>query len=127
MKVGAMKTTEQIFETIMQSDLFRLDGGEIDLPARLSDLADAIQKEDETDWSLGECEDCTLADLVIGAYWALSGWIADSCFGGSEANEPYFKLGLIFSPGMASGPEPESGEEYAFERVNDWFAREGAE
>ena len=67
-------TTKNAFNLIMQSELFRLNGLKIDLPAALIDLAHAITAEEETDWSLGEFLECSLDSLIVGAYWSLTEW-----------------------------------------------------
>ena len=112
-------STNEIYDGIMSSSLFRLDGDEIDVARRLCELCDSIESEDETDWYMGEFLDCSLSDLVVGSYWGCQGWIADGCFGGSIANEPYYRLGRLFSPGMESGPDETS--QYAYDVVNAWF------
>jgi hypothetical protein len=76
-------TTENAFNLIMQSELFRLNGPKIDLPAALIDLAHAIKAEAETDWSLGEFLECSLDSLIVGAYWSLTEW-----HGGQSSPEP---------------------------------------
>ena len=110
--------TEKAFNQIMESSLFRLDGREIDLCNSLIDLCNAIEDEEETDWNLGECLECDLASLLIGAYWALTEW-----HGGQWSNEyaALSSIGSIYSPNYANGPEPESSEESAYEMICDHF------
>jgi hypothetical protein len=109
------------FDAIMGSRLFRIDGPDIDLCAALVELAAAIDEEPESEggWIyLGEGDECTASDLVIGAYWALTEWYAGQ-------NSPEYAamcaLGRIFSPGMSSGPEEGSGEMVAYEQVDAYF------
>lgn len=110
--------TETIFNEIMNSSLFRLIEGEIDLCEKIIELCDAIKAEEETDWSLGEYSDCSLDSLIVGAHWALTEWHA------GQASISYAALcatGSIFSPGMADGPEPDSMEQTAYEQINQYF------
>ncbi len=116
------KRTTDAFDVIMGSSLFRTDGADIDLCAALIELADAIDDEPESEggWVyLGEFLECTASDLVVGAYWALTEWHAGQ-------NSPEYAamcaLGRIFSPGMSSGPEEGTGEEYAYKQVDAYFA-----
>jgi hypothetical protein len=111
-------TTKQIFEEVLGSNLFRIDGKDIDLPRRVIDLCDAIKAEQETDWFMNEGGECTLDQFIIGAYWSFSQWHR-----GQESIEyaALSALGDIFSPGMSSGPEDDTGEQYAFEACNEYF------
>ena len=115
-----MTPTENAFNTIMQSELFRLNGPKIDLPDALITLSRAITEEEETDWSLGEFLECSLDSLIVGAYWSLTEW-----HGGQSSPEyaALCALGCIFSPGMSSPPENyEDGPEWeAYEACNRWF------
>ncbi len=109
------------FNRIMQSSLFRTDGPAIDLPEALAALGNAVRNNDtdETTWSLGECDICTLGGLIVGSYWALAEW-----HGGQSSPEyaALCALGRIFSPGRcASGPEPESDECTAYDAISAWF------
>jgi hypothetical protein len=109
------------YSAIMRSNVFRLDGPPIDLPRALALLGRAVHRRetDEFIWTLGESQECSLGDLIVGAYWALTEWH------GGQASPSYAalcSLNRVFSPGMARGPEPDSGEAVAFERVNKWFA-----
>ena len=113
--------TKTAFNRIMQSSLFRLNGPEIDLFAALNDLCSAINAEDETDWSLGEGDECTLDSFLIGAYWSLSEWH------GGQSSPEYATLcaiGSIFSPGMSSPPESYDEPEYwPYVAINNHFAK----
>ena len=115
------QTIEAAFQTIMGSDMFRLDGPEIDLPGALDTLADAVSETetDESTWCIGEFLECDLASLIIGAYWALTEW-----HDGGATYATLCWLGKIFSPGMTSGPEPDSSEVTAYEAVSEWFAKQ---
>lgn len=110
---------------IAQSSIFRLDGPEIDLPAALLTLAHAVHEidhtQDETEhiWStIGEHTEAPLGDMIAAAYWSLTEWHAGQT---SPEYAALSALGSIYSPGMADGPEPESGEAIAYEMFNEWF------
>jgi hypothetical protein len=111
--------TQDAYETIMASEVFRLDGPKIDLPQALIDLCDAINTEDETDWNMGEFEQASLSDLITGAYWSLTEWHAGQY---DITYAALSQLGTIFSPGMTSPPtEDMCGEYCAYELCNAWF------
>jgi len=111
---------ESAFDTIMQSEVFRTDGPSIALPEALALLGEAIRGNDtdENTWSLGECLECDLGSLIVGAYWALTEWHAGQS---SPEYRALSILGEIFSPGTTSGPELESAESIAYELVSQWF------
>ena len=84
-------------------------------------LVEQIEKDTSDDseyWYLGECGNCSLMDLIVGAYWHFSEW------SGGQASKSYLSscvLGRIFSPGMSSiDDEPENA---AYLALND-LARE---
>jgi hypothetical protein len=108
------------YNAIMRSDVFRLNGPEIDLPRALSLLGQALHRHELTEgvWSLGEGSDACLGDLIVGAYWACGEWH------GGQASDTYAalcSLGAIFSPGMTNAPESEDSEYIAYELVCEWF------
>jgi hypothetical protein len=113
-------TTENAFNLIMQSELFRLNGPKIDLPAALIDLAHAIKAEEETDWSLGEFLECSLDSLIVGTYWSITEW-----HGGQFSPEyaALCALGSIYTPNMESAPESsEDGPAWeGYDACNRWF------
>jgi hypothetical protein len=112
-------TTQDAFDKIITSEVFRRDGEAIDLPAALIDLVSAIRAEDETDWSIGEFTEASLDCLIIGAYWSLSEW-----HGGQWSPEyaALCALGTVFSPGMTNPPEEDEPEFTAYELCGQWFA-----
>ena len=65
----ATKETETLYNRIMGSDIFRLSGPHIDLASAMIDLCAAIKSEPkDSDWVyLGEDNECSCADLIIGA------------------------------------------------------------
>jgi len=108
------------FTRIMESSIFRIDGNDIDLCGALTALCEAIEAEpDDSEWySLGEFLECDCASLLIGAYWALTEWH------GGQASQTYAAqcaIGNIYTPNMADGPEPDSGELTAYELINLYF------
>jgi len=64
---------------------------------------------------IGEHNEACLADLIIGAFWHYIEWH------GGQDSQGYVALsalGQVFSPGMADGPEEETGEHDAYEMLN---------
>lgn len=113
-------TTEQAFNVIMQSELFRLNGPKIDLCEALQSLCSAIKGEEETNWSLGDGLECTLDSLLVGAYWALTHWHAGQS---SQEYATLCAIGGIFSPGCTSAPTSNEESEYwPYVVVNNYFA-----
>ena len=111
---------ESAFYTIMQSEVFRVDGPSIALPEALAWFGEAVRDNDtdENTWSLGGELECDLGSLIVGAYWALTGWHAGQA---SPEYRALSILGQVFSPGRTDGPEPDSGESTAYELVSQWF------
>lgn len=111
---------ERAFFRIMRSAMFRTDGKEIDLPAALIELGNAVADNDtdESTWSLGEFLDCDLGSFFVGAYWSCSEWHAGRS---SDSYAALCALGRVFSPGCTSGPEPDSADMDAYEACNSWF------
>lgn len=114
-------TTETAFNAILTSSLFRLNGPDIDLCEAIQNLCAAINTEDKINWSLGECDDCTLDSFLIGAYWSLCEWH------GGQSSPEYAALcaiGSIFSPGMTTPPDSYDEPEYwPYVAVNNHFAK----
>ena len=108
-----MKTKTQ-FNKIIQSNLFKLNGESIDICEELNALCACINEEQDTDWYIGEFEECDLSSLLIGAYWAMT-----DCHGGqsSDTYETLCIIGTIYSPNMANGPEEDSSEQFAYEVI----------
>tara|TARA_R110000822_G_scaffold113667_7_gene244911 strand:- start:3028 stop:3381 length:354 start_codon:yes stop_codon:yes gene_type:complete len=107
--------TNTAFLIIMQSSIFRLDGPEIDILDALQTLCDCINNDPmETDWSIGESLECSLDDLIVGAYWAFTECHAGQC---SQSYSVMCTIGSIFSPGCTSLAEDECGEKTAHELI----------
>lgn len=117
-----MKTIEEIYNSILGSDLFRLDGEKIDcLSTRIIALCNAINAfEGETEeWIyLGESGGCYLCDFIAGAYWSFSEWHAGQ---NSIEYAALCALGSLFSPGMTREPEAGEAEWEAYNACNEWF------
>jgi hypothetical protein len=111
--------TEEAYEVIANSSIFRTDGPNIDLSAALLILCGAIRAEDETDWTIGE-HSVPLDAVIVGAYWTLTEWH------GGQATEEYAalsQLGRIYSPGpITNGPQPETSEEDAYRAFCEYYA-----
>jgi hypothetical protein len=114
--------TSLAFDKIMSSSVFHHNGPDIDLCEALIELCDAINAEEETNWYLGECADCCLDDLLIGAYWSLTEWHAGQW---SIEYRALCAIGSIFKPGMSGPPTEEDGggERIAYEMVGEYFER----
>ncbi len=95
----------------------------IDPPLGYSRIVDALTAlgsavhslpDDADVWLMGETGDATLADLIVGAYWHLAEWHSGQWSPGYAA---LCSLGQVYSPGMESGPAPDSGEAYVYESL----------
>lgn len=119
----ANKQTIDAYRVIQASSMFKLDGPDIDLPAALIALVEAIEGEDSDNdaWLyLGEGGDCCLSDFIPGAYWALTEWHAGQF---SPEYAAMCALGRIFSPGMTCAPDSEDEPEYTgYRAVCEYFA-----
>lgn len=121
-----IQTITEIHTRITSSEVFRTDGPEIDLPAVLIELGQAVHAlnhDDDTEhiWgTIGEHTEAPLGDLIVGAYWALSEWHA-----GQESNSyaALCVLGQVYSPGMECAPEEEDPAHTAYELINQWFTQ----
>jgi hypothetical protein len=113
-------TTEEIYTEIMMSEVFRLNGAEIDLTERLLALTDAIKEDEETNWFLGECSEACLADLVIGAFWSLT---ENSGGQTSDTYRALSALGDIYFPKMSSAPKENESSFTAYELINAYYAK----
>lgn len=95
---------------IVEKSLTRVDST-LDYPRTiealtlLGNVVNAADTDEDT-WSLGECG-YSLDSLIVGAYWHLSEWHGGQW---SESYAALCSLGNVFSPGMTSGPEPDSCE-----------------
>ncbi len=118
----ARKETENAYNKIIQSGMFRLSGPEINLPEAIIALCEEIEKEDsESDWHyLGEGYEACAGDMLVGFYWALTEW-----HGGQSSIEyqALSAIGKIFNPGCTSGLEADSGEKTAYDMADEWFEK----
>ena len=115
-----MENVKYAFDAIMKSEIFRLDGLEIDLHDAILILCESINDldddHDEEIWSYGEGMESDLGSFIVGAYWAMTEW-----HDGREGYRAMCALGSIFTPGMTDGPEPESSEQIVYELIESYF------
>jgi len=69
-------------------------------------------------WSIGEFGEFSLDSFLVGFYWFASHYYAgQTC--------PIYALlcqcGQIYSPGMSSGPEPDSSEQSAYNALQEYY------
>ena len=80
----------------------------IDELTNLANMVDDYDSEDtECLWSIGEHTGARLSDLIPGAYWHCAEWHSGQ---NSSVYACLSALGMVFNPGMASGPEPQTSE-----------------
>lgn len=107
-----MKPYQDIYNRIITSDVFRTDGKPIDLPAALTELANAVHAcPEDINWELGEHTEAPLDSLIVGAYWALTEWHAGQW---SPEYAALCALGEVFQPGCTGAPSPEDSEWSAY-------------
>lgn len=98
-----INTLSAIYNSVLQSELFRIDGKPINLAAHVLAIVQGIQDQPANDdaWLyLGEYSECSLPDFIVGAYWASQCWTDGS--GQGEANIIYNALAEVFHPGLLS-------------------------
>lgn len=110
-----MKIIKRYFD-ICDRALFRIDSTmDYDRTIEaLTSLANAVDDcEDDVDWCLGECGECTLDSLMIGAYWFCTDY-----HGGQWSPEYALQcaIGSFFNPGMTS-LEDETSEKYVYDAL----------
>ena len=115
-----MKTIETIYNNIIASDIFRWDAQEIDLCAALKELCAEIDAENDVNWYIGEFNEASLQDIIVGAYWAFA-----DCHEGqySETYETLCALGEIYTPGIESAPTKDCGEYEAYEMISEYLLK----
>lgn len=114
-----MNAVEKAWDKIEKSNIFRLDGPEIDLCDAINKLCDAVNETDDDDWVyIGERGECSVPDFLIGAYWALTEWHSGQS---SPEYAAMCAIGAIYKPNMANGPEPESSEVTAYDMASEYF------
>lgn len=89
----------------------------IEITEKLIELANTLMQTetDESVWYIGD-DTCSLDSLIVGAYWHYTEWH------GGQSSPTYVALcalGQVYSPGMTSGPEPDSAEEYAYQMLGE--------
>ena len=105
---------ERAYSAVVKSDAFIVNG-ECLTPEMLIELAHAVDGATGEIWDIGEYDEVGLFDLIVGAYWAC----ADAHEGQtSGAYEALSALSDVYTPGAGeTGPEPDSGEEMAYEQI----------
>ena len=112
-------TIENIYQshTYIMRHMFQV-GSTLDylsLVCSIGTLADDVHAfEGETDylWSIGECSESSLPDLLVGAYWHLTEWHGGQT---STTYDTMCQIGNVFNPGM-SCVEPEND---AYQMLNE--------
>lgn len=109
-----MKTND-LFNNITET-LFRSRSKKVNIIDALTELANEIDNNNEVDWSIGECAETTLGDLIVGAYWALSEWHA------GQWSPSYAALCALrkISPGMSNAPKEDDSEYIAYWHIGEW-------
>lgn len=82
-------------------------------------LADMVAEKETPEFFLqetGEFNEFALDSLIIGAFWHYTEFHKGQ---NSKEYAALSSLGRIYSPGMESAPEPESGEYSAYELLNE--------
>ena len=115
------KRNIELLYGVAYKSLFRIDGKlSYDRIAealiRLCEVLKATDN-DEFIWDgIGEFNECTLGDLIVGAYWHYTEWHAGQWSLGYRALSA---LGGIFSPGLSSIEDEKDGGSYgAYEQLN---------
>lgn len=119
-----INTLSAVYNNILQSELFRIDGKPINLAAHVLAIVQGIkdQPADDDAWMyIGEFSECSLSDFIVGAYWASQGWTDGSWQG--EANNIYNALSEVFKPGMSNLDCDNSGESIAYEVVDRYLEK----
>lgn len=118
-----MKNIERYFNVLNRA-LFRIDSNlEYDrIIEGFIKLANAIAEyegETESIWYLGEYTECTLDEMIIGAYWHFVHW------SGGQASMTYAAqcaLGCVYQPNM----ECEDEDNAAYQMLNEMAEKQAA-
>ena len=100
---------KELYEQITAS-IFQIDPplNYEEIQHALIKLTEAIHDDDdEFLFDLGEGNEATLGDIIIGAYWHFTSYHKGQ---ESLSYATLCALGTIFQPGMAQGPEEDSAE-----------------
>lgn len=81
-------------------------------------LAEMVGTDCDNDelWYIGEGFEASLPDMITGAYWFFTDYHSGQW---SDEYSAQCLLGNVFSPGMTSGPEPDSGEETVYNALEE--------
>lgn len=119
-----INTLSSIYTSILQSELFRIDGKRINLTAHIQAIVQSIKEQpsEDDDWVyIGESADCSLVDFIVGAYRASQGWTDGS--GQGEANIMHNTLQKVFNPGTSNLDCDNTGETIAYEVVDRYLEK----
>ncbi len=119
---SVLKSIERVFNVINNSlftingklDYFRL----MDCLEKLCSLIEEYEGETECIWSMGEYGDCTLDDLIIGAYWHFTEWHSGQA---SKSYSTMCILGGIYSPGCEDVDEENAAYQMLNEMANVYY------
>lgn len=114
--MATIKNISSLFDVINNS-LFRttgtLDYGRVtDAIIALSNAIAAFEGETESIWYIGECGDCTLDDLLFGAFWHYTEYHSGQ---GSKEYAALSALGYLVNSGMSCGDD----ENVAYQMLNE--------
>ena len=107
---------------MIESALFLIAGESTDydetiaLLESLAELVNAYDGDSGDLWAIGECSHCSVGNLLIGAYWFCGDYHDGQT---SDEYRLSCRIGEFYSPGMSSGPEPDSMESSAYEALQD--------
>lgn len=89
------------------------------LAGKFIELANAVKAYpgEAEDWCyIGDDAWCGLADMFVGAFWHYTEWHSGQA---SESYAAYCALSRIVSPGMTTGPEPETSEQHCYDALQE--------
>ncbi len=100
--------------SVIESNLFHRNPEPRLSYSRLTHAIDLLSRivhdypgESDCIWAIGEFSGCSVDSLIVGAYWHFTEWHSGQSSDGYRALS---NLGDVFSPGMTSGPEPDTTE-----------------
>ena len=109
-----------VLRAVATHNLSRIDGtmGYDRITDTLIKLSNTIMATDtdESIWHLGECDEFTLDDLIIGAYWHYTEWHGGMC---TKTYAALCALGEVFNPGMTSLEDYCCGAKYVYDLLED--------
>lgn len=95
-----MKAIKALFNTVQSDILFTDEYNEIqDNLIKLCELINEYEGLTESLWYVGEFSDCTLDELLIGAYWHFTEWHEGQ---DSKSYSTLCALGSVFTPNCST-------------------------